>query len=88
MTTANTTWIEFQLTGKFDDHQYRTNANASIVQFWSIEKNVWKITKSSTVQMLAIKALKKAKTTAPWTHNAPYNPQFLGAQPARAGEDY
>lgn len=24
----------------------------------------------------------------PWTHNAPYNPQFLGAQPARAGEDY
>ena len=24
----------------------------------------------------------------PWTHNAPYNPQFLGAQPARVGEDY
>jgi hypothetical protein len=24
----------------------------------------------------------------PWTHNAPYNPQFLGAQPVRAGEDY
>lgn len=24
----------------------------------------------------------------PWNHNAPYNPQFLGAQPARAGEDY
>ena len=23
-----------------------------------------------------------------WKHNAPYNPQFLGAQPARAGEDY
>jgi hypothetical protein len=24
----------------------------------------------------------------PWTHNAPYNPQFLGAQPAKAGQDY
>lgn len=24
----------------------------------------------------------------PWRSNASYNPQFLGAQPARAGEDY
>ena len=24
----------------------------------------------------------------PWQHDAPYNPQFLGAQPAHAGEDY
>ena len=23
-----------------------------------------------------------------WQQNAPYNAQFLGAQPARAGEDY
>jgi hypothetical protein len=23
-----------------------------------------------------------------WQQNAPYNPEFLGAQPARAGEDY
>ena len=23
-----------------------------------------------------------------WQHNAPYNAQFLGAQPALAGEDY
>ena len=28
------------------------------------------------------------RKVTPWTHNAPYNPQFLGAQPARAGEDY
>ncbi len=28
------------------------------------------------------------KSNKPWTHNAPYNPQFLGAQPARVGEDY
>ena len=23
-----------------------------------------------------------------WKHDAPFNPQFLGAQPARAGQDY
>ena len=23
-----------------------------------------------------------------WNHNAPFNSQFLGAQPARAGQDY
>ena len=28
------------------------------------------------------------KSNKPWTHNAPYNPEFLGAQPARLGEDY
>lgn len=87
MTTANTTWFEFELTGKFHTNKYRTNPDARIVQFWSVESNNWKITKSATVELLAIKALKKAKTT-PWTHNAPYNSQFLGAQPARLGEDY
>lgn len=24
----------------------------------------------------------------PWNRNAPYNAEFLGAQPARAGQDY
>ena len=27
-------------------------------------------------------------SNSPWTHKAPYNPKFLGAQPARAGQDY
>jgi hypothetical protein len=93
MTNANITWLEFQLTGKFHTFKYRTNENASIVQFWSankvsgLAKNGWNTTKSSTVQMHAIKALKNAKADA-WNHNAPYNAEFLGAQPARAGEDY
>lgn len=26
--------------------------------------------------------------TASFNYDAPYNPEFLGAQPARAGEDY
>jgi len=26
--------------------------------------------------------------TTEWKHNAPFNPQFLGAQPAQAGQDY
>jgi hypothetical protein len=29
-----------------------------------------------------------AKKANPFNYNAPYNPEFLGAQPARAGEDY
>jgi hypothetical protein len=28
------------------------------------------------------------KSNKPWNHNAPYNSEFLGAQPARLGEDY
>lgn len=24
----------------------------------------------------------------PWNHNSPYNAEFLGAQPAKAGQDY
>jgi len=93
MTNANTTWLEFELTGRFHTAKYRTNANASIVQFWSdnnvsgLAKKGWNKTKSSTVQMRAIKALKDAKASE-WNYNAPYNSQFLGAQPARAGQDY
>jgi hypothetical protein len=85
MTTANTTWFEFELIGKFNTSKYRTNPNARLVQFWSIENNKWKITKSATVRLLAINALKNNKA---WTHNAPYNAEFLGAEPARAGQDY
>lgn len=32
--------------------------------------------------------LRIANKSNHWVYNAPYNPQFLGAQPARAGEDY
>jgi hypothetical protein len=85
MTNANTTWVEFELVGKFYTAKYRTNANASIVQFWSVEKNGWKITKSATVQLHAIRELKKANA---WQHNAPFNPQFLGAQRPQACQDY
>lgn len=87
MTNTNTTWLEYELTNYLYTFKYRTNADASIVQFWSVEKNGWKITKSATVQLQAIRELKKAKANA-WQHNAPFNPQFLGAQPARAGQDY
>jgi len=34
----------------------------------------------------AISLLEEEVTT--WKHDAPYNSQFLGAQPARAGQDY
>ncbi len=38
------------------------------------------------IDALRERQMKLAKT--PWKHNAPLNPEFLGAQPARAGEDY
>ena len=28
------------------------------------------------------------KSNKAWQHNAPYNPEFLGAQPAKDGQDY
>jgi hypothetical protein len=28
------------------------------------------------------------RNSTPWNHNAPHNAEFLGAQPARAGQDY
>ena len=35
-----------------------------------------------------IEEAKVAQKASPWDYNAPYNPEFLGAQPARAGQDY
>ena len=35
----------------------------------------------------ALSILNQNKTST-WKHDAPFNPQFLGAQPARAGQDY
>jgi hypothetical protein len=35
----------------------------------------------------ALSILNQDNTTT-WKHNAPFNSQFLGAQPARAGQDY
>ena len=39
---------------------------------------------------VAIRHIKELgiKPNKAWQHNAPINPQFVGAQPARAGEDY
>lgn len=37
----------------------------------------------------ALKALGyNFKANSPFKNKAPYNPEFLGAQPARAGQDY
>jgi len=39
---------------------------------------------SDKCDAIAVAVMRKAS----FNYNAPYNPQFLGAQPARAGEDY
>jgi hypothetical protein len=57
----------------------------------------WSDFKNEPVQLRCVKCVsskqfelntKMDAKKASFTHNAPYNPQFLGAQPARAGEDY
>ena len=41
------------------------------------------------IQRLVAKAQAEYEAkAAPFNYDAPYNPEFLGAQPARAGEDY
>ena len=41
------------------------------------------------IQRLVAKAQAEYEAKpAPFNYDAPYNPEFLGAQPARAGEDY
>lgn len=57
----------------------------------------WSDFKAEPVQFRCVKCVaskqfainaKMDQSKTSWTHNAPYNPQFLGAQPARVGEDY
>ena len=38
--------------------------------------------------LIEIIPLQNLTQTPSFNHNAPYNAEFLGAQPARAGEDY
>ena len=40
------------------------------------------------VKMITVKEWEAMQAEMAWKHNAPYNPQFLGAQPAQAGQDY
>lgn len=63
------TWLEFEVVGPIETMKYRTNANATIVQFWS-KAHVpgkanpgWNRTKSETVAMRARAAI--AKTGGP-----------------------
>ena len=44
--------------------------------------------KCTSSKQFELNAKMDAKKAILFQHNAPINPQFLGAQPARAGEDY
>ena len=67
MTTADTNWFEYERVGSVETQKYRTNADASIVQFWSDKKVSgfarvgWNRTKSANAQLCAANALKAAK---------------------------
>ena len=70
MTTTDITWLEFKLVGPVDTIKYRTNADASIVQYWSDKKvsgfsnTGWNRTKHIHAQIRAANALKAAKAEA------------------------
>ena len=70
------TWSEMTIPCTFK----QASAFIQNARFWNrLEKGL--------VKIITIADFAKQQTT-PWQHNAPYNTQFLGAQPARAGQDY
>jgi len=40
------------------------------------------------VKLVTVSEFASTQKNVAWKHNAPFNSQFLGAQPARAGQDY
>ena len=65
VTLPNPTWVEFEVVGPIETQRYRTTEDASIVQFWSAERvpglarQGWNTTRSATVRMRAVAALKQ-----------------------------
>ena len=47
----------------------------------------WEVARSENISLSQPYQWTIDEVTA-WNHNAPFNPQFLGAQPARACQDY
>jgi hypothetical protein len=67
MTTTDITWFEYELVGPIETFKYRTNADTSIVQYWSdkkvpgFSKIGWNRTKHIHAEICAANALKAAK---------------------------
>ena len=67
MTITNNKWLEFEVVGPVETQKYRTNADASLVQFWSdnkvsgIAKIGWNTTKFLNASTRAKNALKAAQ---------------------------
>lgn len=61
------TWVEFEIAGRITVTRYRTNADASHVEYWSehhvpgLASKGWNRTRSETTKVLARKALKGHK---------------------------
>ncbi len=64
-----TTWIEYSVLGPIETQRYRTNADASVVQFWSeqrvpgLARQGWNTTKSANVATTARQVLRTGQTT-------------------------
>jgi hypothetical protein len=63
-----TTWIEYQVIGPIEVQRYRTNADASVVQFWcdrgvrGSARQGWNTTRSSNVALTACQVLRTGNT--------------------------
>jgi hypothetical protein len=62
------TWIEYQVIGPVEVQRYRTNSDASIVQFYSergvagLSRRGWNTTRSSNVALTARQVLRTGNT--------------------------
>ena len=67
MKTTEQVWVPFSLVGPIETHQYRTNLDASVIQYWAnssipgLCKRGWNRTTCRVPSILAAKALKEAQ---------------------------
>ena len=46
------------------------------------------VIETASTHRIRVSGLSLPEVTNTWKHDAPFNSQFLGAQPAKAGQDY
>jgi hypothetical protein len=55
---------------------------------FKMESSIYRCIKCNASKQFELNTKADAKKANPFNYNAPYNPQFLGAQPAQADQDY
>ena len=65
----------------------RTPLSSNWVEFKQ-ESSLYRCVKCTESKQFELNTKADVKKANPFNYKAPYNTEFLGAQPARAGEDY